>query len=136
MMKERVFRLMLVSIVPTILIYLVLGELVTKAELGGQIAGYTINFAGPIAFYLLLVVVFKGWATQEASRASPLEEVDQEEIDQMSEDEKTRRLYEITAEIEILSRRRALLQPAAVPTTSPDMLITPLQVDTADIQLS
>lgn len=132
----KVFGLILVCIMPTILIWLVLGELVTKAELSGQMLGYTINFGGPIAFYGFLILVFRNWAIQEPSRALPLEEVNQEEIDQMSEDEKTRRLYEINAEIAILQRRRSLLQTVDESTISSVERVTPLQIDIANIQRS
>jgi hypothetical protein len=48
-----VFGLLLVCVIPTLLIYLLLGELVSAAELSGKALGYTIEMGGPLAFYVL-----------------------------------------------------------------------------------
>lgn len=105
----RVFGLLIITIIPTLSIYLLLANFVDQAKLEGQILGYTISFAGPIAFYTFIILLFRNWAiTSNADRHQEISS--QEELELLSDYEKTRLVHEIEGEISILEQQRNYLK--------------------------
>ena len=102
----KVFGLILIAVIPTLCIYILLEKFVGQAQLKGQTLGYTINFAGPIAFYAFIILIFRKWAVTSTSKQTIS---NQEELEAMTEYEKLRTLHEINGEISVLSMQRDYL---------------------------
>ena len=130
----KVFGLILISLIPTICIYLLLDEFVGKAQLEGKVLGYTINFAGPLAFYLTILLLFRNWAVTHIPTRSQIIPI-QEELEAMPDMEKGLLLDEINGQISSYERQRnyltSLINNSDITGSSE---ITQVQVDESNVR--
>jgi len=131
----KVFGLIIISLIPTLCIYLLLDQFIIEAKLKGEVLGYTINLAGPIAFYAFLILTFRNWAVKSSLAGRKPLIVNQAELELMDEYQKIKLIYEINGEISIMEKQRHYLN-ASLNNVQPQDLpeITQINIDESDIR--